>query len=520
MGFLDKLANLKDSPKPPAAPQRIIPETYEIPLAPEAPIPLTTKHTFVARQVRDLWETYLEIEQRLVAAGWPKTSDYWLAELEAFYAGNYKRFVARVGRRGGKTSTLCRVVANEVLYSGYAIPPGDIGTFVIISKDREDARDKLVQIGKILDALGIDYKQTLDEITLANYPVRIKSLVATISGVVSITSIGILEDEVSRWRDTKSGANPAKEVLASLRPSMKTQPTAHEFMISSPWGMDDVHYYTVEEGTTAWQYVTIAPTWVANPLPSCTEEACRAEEPDAVIFAREFGAIPMPAGAGSFYDMRIVSAAMCAEIPPWTDKEPPIHVAGLDLGFVNDHAAISIGRIEGDVIREVFHRDAAPSTEGFTAKLQSFIDDALRYNCRAIMCDNHYREAVREQCNKYGIILLNTKPPDVMHLHVKRKLSENKIILLNSKTLRKQLLSITSFPSAGGKIHINLPRKVDGHCDLASAVVAMAYQDYGMVAEAPEKPHPLANDEMFQRSIARFSKKTGEVRYEGIRYRA
>jgi hypothetical protein len=62
--------------------------------------------------------TYDRLDAALVKAGWPATSPWWRAELERFIRSGKRRWVIRVGRRGGKSSTLCRVAICQAITPG------------------------------------------------------------------------------------------------------------------------------------------------------------------------------------------------------------------------------------------------------------------------------------------------------------------------------------------------------------------------------------------------------------------
>jgi len=139
--------------------------------------------------------------------------------------------------------------------------------------------------------------------------------VASIGAVSGFTAIGAIADEVAKWSDSETGANPATEVLASLRPTMATQPKAKLWLISSPLGFEDAHAKAFDLGETDAQCIAFAPTWVANP---CISEAdARALEPDERVFRREYAAIPQ-AGTSQAFDNEVIEAAF----RPWDMPRP------------------------------------------------------------------------------------------------------------------------------------------------------------------------------------------------------
>jgi len=120
----------------------------------------------------------------------------------------------------------------------------------------------------------------------------------TSSAVVGFTSIACFGDEVARWESRDTGANPAREVVGSLAPTMATQPSAFLVLSSSPWSLDDFHAEQFDLGDTSHQCTSYAPTWVANP--TISEEDSHGLEPDARTWAREYKAEPSHSVAAAF----------------------------------------------------------------------------------------------------------------------------------------------------------------------------------------------------------------------------
>ncbi len=238
-------------------------------------------------------ERFDEVDRKLVALGFPATSPWWRRQIERWYRSGKRQFVPRVGRRGGKSSSLSRLAVVEAVYGKHNVPPGDVGFVAIISTDRPEALGRLRTIEAILDALGVAYKPCrggVVGIELVGRRTGFRVFTATIKGVSGFTGIFVLCDEVAKWADADTGANPAAEVLASVRPTMKTMPNARMVLSSSPMSMFDAHYDAYEQGETDLQIVATAPSWVANP--TITEADCIVEEPDESKRAREYGAIP------------------------------------------------------------------------------------------------------------------------------------------------------------------------------------------------------------------------------------
>lgn len=238
------------------------------------------------------------LDRGLAAKRFPLISPWWRATLVRFYASGRRQLVLRCGRRGGKSSSLCRVAVLEALFGEHEVPPGDVGVVAIISVSRDEANQRLRTIKAILDALGITYKPIENGIELTSKAFAFKIFTASIAGVSGFTCIAAICDEVAKWRDSESGANPAKEVLASLRPTMATQPRARIFLSSSPMGTTDAHALAFVAGDDSFQVVAHAETWIANP--TISEGDTHALEPDDRIWRREYAAIPQAGVLGAF----------------------------------------------------------------------------------------------------------------------------------------------------------------------------------------------------------------------------
>ena len=270
-----------------------------------------------------------EMEIALIDAGFPPMSPWWHDVLGEFYACGKRQLVARVGRRGGKSSTISRVAVAEILTCRHKVPPGDTGVVAVVSVDRREASDRIKTIHAILDALAIPNKPKADGIELPDRPYGIAIRTGSIAGVSGFTCICGLGDEVSKWKDSDTGVNPAEQVLSSWRPTMATMPLAKMFMVSSPMGNDDAHARSFDEGATTRQMIAYAPTWVANP--SLTQADLERDEPNRRYFRREYEAIPSPEIEGSL----LTAAEIERATVPDAMRVPEVrqeYIAALDTG--------------------------------------------------------------------------------------------------------------------------------------------------------------------------------------------
>lgn len=247
-----------------------------------------------------LCREFRKLDRRLVRAGFPPTSPWWMETLERYLRSGVMQLVARVGRRGGKSSTLCRLAVLLALAVKWPIPPGDIGFVVFVSVRTEDANARLTTIEAILRALGVAFRRSDATIYLEDRPIAFRCLPATVAAASGPTSIAVIADEVAKWRNADGTANPASEVLATLRPTLATMARhgARIVLSSSPFGLLDAHCEAFDRGDGPDQVVAFAESWIANP--TLTEDETRRLEPNARVWSREYGAIPSASAAAAF----------------------------------------------------------------------------------------------------------------------------------------------------------------------------------------------------------------------------
>jgi hypothetical protein len=374
---------------------------------------------------------------------------------------------------------------NETLFGDHDVPPGDVGVFAFISIKKTEAHERLRTIKEILDVLGVQYKPQKDDVKIESMPRLFRVYGASFRTVVGGTSIGIIGDEVSRWRDDEMGANPATEVLRSIRPSMATMRNSHEYLSSSPWSTLDAHYEHFEMGQTEDQNIAYAESWKANP--TLTEPECRKLEPDPETFDREYRAIPMKAGLSAFFDPdSIEDSILRNSILPRELREGDEVTAGCDFGFKSDFSALYVAHKVGHmyfpgeylVLKPAPNQPLKPSVT-----CTEFAKVLKRHNDhRSMMADHHYREAIIEHLAPHNIAFIDS-PKDVPAVFVRLRtlFHQDRMRIPDDKQLRADLLETQSRPTPMGAIRIILPRRIGGgHSDLVSALSLATWQKVGM----------------------------------------
>lgn len=350
------------------------------------------------------------LDRKLQAKGFPATSPWWRARISEFYTSGKRRLTSRVGRRGGKSSTYCRLAVTEALFGDHAVPPGDVGVVAIISARRPDALERLRTIKAILDAIGVAYTERGDSVELKTRPVVFTVFTASIAGVSGFTGIFVLCDEVAKWRDSDTGANPAAVVISSVAPTMATQPNAKLFLSSSPMGLLDAHADAFALGNTAHQMVCQAASWEANP--TLTEAGTKADEPDEVIWAREYAAIPQAEGETSHLTEALVARCTRAGDMTMAYDDRHTYTAAIDPATRGNAWTLVVACLSDNQVRRiVLAREWRGTRKQPLVPGSVFAEIALLlqpYGLKYVHSDQFSEDAMREIARQKGLSLLVT----------------------------------------------------------------------------------------------------------------
>lgn len=260
------------------------------------------------RFLEQLWK----LEGELVAEGFHELSPWWREQISRFVRSGCRRWVLRVGRRGGKSSALARLAVATWLFGAWDVPRGDVAVIPFVSVSKDEASARLRTVGEILRVLDIKFEERGEELEVKEpRPLIFRAIACTARAAVGFTSVLIVADEQALWESREGTANPAAEVMGHLAPTAATQKHAWIVESSAPHGMDDHHAQAFERGDTEHQRVSFAPTWIANP--TLSEADTRALEPDERLWSMRYAAIP-GATVSAAFDVEDVNAAFDWEI--------------------------------------------------------------------------------------------------------------------------------------------------------------------------------------------------------------
>jgi len=427
------------------------------------------------------------LETALGRKKWPALTPWWRETFEHFYPSGRRQLVLRVGRRGGKSSSLCRVAVLEALFGEHTIAPGDVGVVAIVSVSRDEAGQRLRTIKAILDALRVKWRPIEGGIELADRPIAFKTYTASIAGVSGFSCIAAICDEVAKWRDSDTGANPASEVLASLRPTLAGQPHAKIFLSSSPMGKQDAHAVAFDQGETEFQETASAQTWVARP--TLTEAMCRELEPDPDTFAREYGIIPFDGSTLSIFTGPMLEAVTRIG-PPVTPPEPGVqYVAAQDPANRGGNgwtlAIVRTRRVDADLatVEVVLTREwrarrgAALDSDATLSEISGVLSE---YGITELWQDQWSYDSLAALATRHGIELRqqpSTQSSKVQTFEaLRRRVTDRTISFPDDPMVRADLLGVRKWISKGGAFSIELERAGGRHSDHAPSIALAVHK--------------------------------------------
>lgn len=488
-----------------------------------------------------LFGILLWVDRRLVEKGFPALSPWWVWVLGAFYLAGIRWLILLVGRRGGKSSTLCRVAVVEALFGDHAISPGDPLVWPIFSTDMAEARGRLRMIAAVLGVLGIEFAEgqlqgrpRIVTKTIADHDLEFRVYPATVAGASGFTAPGVTCDEEAKWKDEESGANPAREVLRAVRPTMATQARAHGYRCSSAFGAIGTHHEAITGGDSALHFVArlgpfleearrgfyavadlehsdedaktirahadgltedspAIPSWIANP--TLDPVATRLDEPDLSTWLREYGSVASSAGETAFFDALHLARAATLDLR----GDGPCFCA-LDPGSRRNAFALAIVRRvwtgEAFAFAPVILRQWVPAPGAPLDLRLVVLPEAAKiaraYRCDTWITDAHALTEVEIVGAEHGIATVCRAEGEAYEAEgrpVRDALHRGQVSLAGCEgadELQAQLRGVRS-RLAGGRQVMTWPESGDLHGDLARAwVSACAAAGAGQEVEEPQ----------------------------------
>ena len=420
-----------------------------------------------------------------------------------------KELVAIFGRRSGKSfMTAVFVVWIAALCEHRAnLAPGEVGVALIISRDQKIAKIILNYIEGILQSSeqlkNLITRRTQDTIELSN-SISIEVRPCSASTLRGPTYIVIAGDEIAQWFTSVDFANPDVEVLAAVRPGLKTT-RGPLLMVSSAYSQHGVLYDTWRKdfGPDGNPDILVAYGASRDLNPLLSQEEIDADiERDPIRNRAEYLS-EFRTDTSGFIDRKVVEDCIgdYVELPP---EHNIVYYMFLDAatGVPNGDsytAAIShrVGRkVIIDAIREV----RAPfSPSEVIANV--IVPLAKQYKIYKIFGDNFAgafaQEPIRDAGLQYEIWPKHKS--DIYRDPLLSLLNSYQITLPRNDRGVNQICSLENSTQRSGRDQISHPSH--GHDDIANAIAgaaAAAYNDastsfdtsWSFVGDGPDETSP------------------------------
>lgn len=377
-----------------------------------------------------------------------------------------------LGRRSGKSIIAALLAVYACTCRTYRLSPGEVGIFMVIAADRNQARVIKRYVSGLLRshpslAVLID-NETAEAITLTNGLV-IEIHTCNFRSLRGYTCVGAAVDEVAFW-SVEDSANPDKEVLLALRAAMASVPEAMLIGLTSVyarrgevWRIYEKHF-----GKDSPDVLVInAPTRTMNPTID-PKVIAAAYEDDPMAADAEYGAA-FRRDVEAFIPLEALDAVRMPgrmELP-YQDKH--CYVAFLDPagGTGQDAMTMAIAHMDNnravlDLVREVRPPFSPEAT------VAEFSVDMKRYGLTTATSDRYAGDWPTEAFKKQGIkVEPSTRNKSELYLAALPLIMSQTCELLDLPRLLKQLGGLERRTARGGRDAVDhAPRQ---HDDVANA---------------------------------------------------
>ncbi|MGH6875865.1 MAG: hypothetical protein ACREHV_00650 [Rhizomicrobium sp.] len=402
-----------------------------------------------------------------------------------------------VGRRGGKSRVLALIasyLAAFVDWSPY-LSPGERGYLVIVAADRRQCRTIMGYCRAFLAntplLADLIERDTTEELELSN-GLTIEVATSSYRTIRGRTIIAALCDEAAFWAD-ENGANPASEVIASLRPAMATIPGAMLLVASSPYAKRGPLWNAFKKyfGKVGRVLVWKAPTRTMNPT-IAQEILDEAYEADPLSAAGEYGA-EFRNDIDAFVTREAVDGAVIPNRRELMRETGVRYVAFVDpSGGSSDSMTLAIAHMHDnrsilDVVREwrpPFSPDAV--VVECAALLKSF-------GIGTVTGDRYAGEWPRERFKVHGITYLpSEQTKSELYVSLLPLLNSERAELLDLPRLVAQLCALERRTSRAGRDSID--HAPGSHDDIANSVAG------ALVMAAGKKAPMVISDVLLARA--------------------
>ncbi len=371
------------------------------------------------------------------------------------------------GRKSGKSRISALIAVFLACFKDYSgvLAAGEVGTVQVIAVDRRQARVIMRYIIGFLESVPMlaskIVKQNLESIELDNR-IIIEIFTASSKSTRGYTVVACIADELAFWKSDFS-ADPAREIVASILPSMATVPGALLIALSSPWTAHGLLYDRFKENygmETSSRLIWRAPTKMMNPKISeqIIQEAYRA---DPATAATEWGAEWKSSDRSKLIPLKRVQAVVIerrSELPPIADFQYSAYCDPAGGGEeAGDSFTLAVGHRENDLlILDALREKEPPFSPQETVK--EFAQLLRKYRVSSVTGDKYSGAFVVELFLQNGISYETShRPKSELYLDLLPAINSQKIELLDNEVLISQLCGLERKSGRAGRDSVDHP---------------------------------------------------------------
>jgi len=409
-----------------------------------------------------------------------------------YIAREEKEVTAIIGRRGGKTRLAALIAVYEAVR--HIKPKRGEGAFiVVIAPSLSQAQIAFEYISLYLHASpvleGLIVEERRSEIELRN-GITIRCLPCSHVTVRGISVICAICDELGFWQHEENAANPEREVIAELRPTMATFPNAKLIKISTPFRKEGILYENLQDRDGLQYPVWQVSTREMNPtIPEDVFTEADRENPEH--YRREYLAEFTDSLAG-WIPRELLDACVIPgrrELPPVRDAS---YIAVVDPAFRSSDFGFSILCKAGEYVT-VLYSTRWTGTREIPLQLETVLrqikDILSRYGIGAVVGDQFCFPLIKQQFEKFGIFYteFHFGPHTRASIfgNLRQLISQQRISLIDEPELLRQLRCLEEIRMPNGNIDIRPPGSSKD--DVAITVALGAFE----LTNRPTRPSPF-----------------------------
>ena len=378
-----------------------------------------------------------------------------------------------VGRRGGKSNVAALLAVYEAVFNNHKekLAPGEVATVMVIACDRKQARTVMRYIRGLFSESPmlqkLIYRDREESIELVNR-CAIEVQTASHRGTRGYTVACAILDEVAFW--LSDGANPDKEIIDALRPSLSTL-GGKLIALSSPYARRGVLWdaYRRNYGMPGRVLVAQAPSLTMNPTldPDIVRQAF-AEDP--ISASAEYGAQFRTDVEGYCSVEALEACTRPSQLELLPDSATRYSAFVDPSGGSVDAMTLCIAHLDkkaGCVVVDATRTVKPPfSPESVVAEFCAILKS---YRIREVTGDAYAGEWPREQFLKRGIPYKKSeRNKSQIYRDLLPLINSQKVELPPDPQLERELLGLERRTSRGGRDTID--HAPGAHDDLANAV--------------------------------------------------